>query len=49
MVDASGSALQHVIKNKPFLIKPNHHELGELFGVEISTVEDVFTVWKKIN
>ena len=41
VVDASGSSLQHVIKNKPFLIKPNHHELGELFGVELSTVEYV--------
>ncbi|HDR7866402.1 1-phosphofructokinase [Bacillus wiedmannii] len=48
VVDASGSALQHVIKNKPFLIKPNHHELGELFGVEISTVEDVLPFGRKL-
>ncbi len=48
VVDASGSALQHVVKNKPFLIKPNHHELGELFGVEISTVEDVLPYGRKL-
>ena len=48
VVDASGSALQHVVKNKPFLIKPNHHELGELFGVEISTVEDILPYGRKL-
>ncbi|QHG36147.1 1-phosphofructokinase [Bacillus paranthracis] len=48
VVDASGSALQHVVKNKPFLIKPNHHELGELFGVEISTAEDILPYGRKL-
>ena len=48
VVDASGSALHHVVKNKPFLIKPNHHELGELFGVEISTVEDILPYGRKL-
>lgn len=48
VVDASGSALQHVIKNKPFLIKPNHHELGELFGVELSTVEEILPYGRKL-
>ncbi len=34
-VDTSGEKLKNVLRYKPFLIKPNHHELGELFGQEI--------------
>lgn len=35
VVDATGELLLKVLKYKPFLIKPNHHELSELFHVEI--------------
>ena len=31
-VDATGDLLLNVLKYRPFLIKPNQHELGELFG-----------------
>lgn len=41
VVDATGDLLKNVLKYKPFLIKPNHHELGEIFSVEIKTVEDI--------
>ncbi|MBR0484185.1 MAG: 1-phosphofructokinase [Oscillospiraceae bacterium] len=34
-VDASGELLKKALAYKPFLIKPNHHELGELFGVKL--------------
>ena len=33
----------------PFLIKPNNHELGEIFGVEICEKEDVVTYAKKLQ
>ena len=36
-VDATGDLLLNVLKYKPFLIKPNHHELGDVFGVEVKT------------
>lgn len=39
-LDAKGEALQSSLAEKPFLIKPNHHELGELFGVTITTMEE---------
>lgn len=39
-VDTSGEALLFVLKNKPFLVKPNIDELGELFDVEIKDYED---------
>ncbi|MDM5189406.1 1-phosphofructokinase [Bacillus sp. DX4.1] len=48
VVDASGSALEHVVQKKPFLIKPNHHELGELFQKKLSTVEDIIPYGKKL-
>ncbi|SEN74948.1 1-phosphofructokinase [Lihuaxuella thermophila] len=41
VVDAAGTALLHVVKHKPFLIKPNHHELGELFGVTFQSVNEI--------
>lgn len=34
-VDASGELLKKTLAYHPFLIKPNHHELGELFGVKL--------------
>ncbi len=34
-VDASGDLLKKSLAYHPFLIKPNHHELGELFGVKL--------------
>ena len=41
VVDASGELLVNVLKYKPFLIKPNDRELGEIFGVNISTYDGV--------
>lgn len=41
VVDASGSLLLNVLKYKPFLIKPNNHELGEMFGVKASSSADI--------
>ncbi len=41
VVDATKDLLVNVLKYKPFLIKPNNHELGEIFGVELKTKEEV--------
>ncbi|MDF2680407.1 MAG: pfkB [Brevibacillus sp.] len=40
ILDAKGTALGNALAEKPFLIKPNHHELGELFGVSVETTEE---------
>lgn len=37
VVDASGKLLLNVLKYKPFLIKPNNFELGEIFGTVVDT------------
>lgn len=39
IVDATCGLLLNVLKYKPFLIKPNHHELEEMFGVRIERGE----------
>lgn len=41
VVDASGDLLKNVLSYHPFLIKPNHFELGELFGVKTESKEEV--------
>jgi len=48
-VDATGKLLLNVLKYRPFLIKPNSHELGELFGTEIVTDEDVVRYSEKLR
>ncbi|MCM1127460.1 MAG: 1-phosphofructokinase [Lachnospiraceae bacterium] len=40
VVDASKDLLVNVLEYKPFLIKPNHHELGEIFKVKLNTREE---------
>lgn len=41
VVDASKDLLINVLKYKPFLIKPNNFELGEIFGTELSTATEI--------
>lgn len=40
IVDASKELLTDTLIYRPFLIKPNHHELGEIYHTEIKTKED---------
>ena len=49
VVDATGELLLKVLKYRPFLIKPNHHELAELFNVEIKNEEDIIHYAKKLK
>ncbi len=49
VVDATRYLLLNVLKYKPFLIKPNNHELGEMFGVELKTEEEIISYAKKLR
>ena len=49
VVDATKDLLVNVLKYHPFLVKPNNHELGEIFGVELKTREDVIPYGKKLQ
>lgn len=41
--------LVNVLKYHPFLIKPNNHELGDIFGVEIRERDQVAPYAKKLQ
>ena len=49
VVDATKDLLLNVLPQQPFLIKPNNHELGEIFNVELSTRTEVIPYAKKLQ
>lgn len=49
VVDATKDLLLNVLKYKPFLIKPNNHELGEMFGVTLNSDEEIETYARKLQ
>ena len=49
VVDATGELLRSTLSYRPFLVKPNHHELGELYGVTLTTKEDVAQYAKSLR
>ncbi len=49
VVDATKDLLLNVLKYKPFLIKPNNHELGEMFGVKMKTEDEIISYAKKLR
>jgi len=49
VVDATKDLLLNVLKYHPFLIKPNNHELGEMFGIVCKTDEDIVHYAKKLQ
>lgn len=48
VLDTSGPALKKLIHTKPFLMKPNDEELGELFDTTIKTKQEAFHYAKKL-
>lgn len=49
VVDATKNLLLQSLKYKPFLIKPNNEELGEIFNVEIHTKEDAYVYGRMLK
>lgn len=48
-VDATRDLLMNVLPYQPFLIKPNNHELGEIFDVELKKRDEVVPYAKKLQ
>ena len=48
-VDATKDLLVNVLKYHPFLIKPNNHELGEIFGRVLKTDEEIAGCARKLQ
>ena len=49
VVDATRDLLVNVLKYHPFLIKPNNHELGEIFGKVLESEADIVEYAKKLQ
>lgn len=49
VVDATKDLLMNVLEMKPFLIKPNKHELEEIFKVKITSTEEIFHYARKLR
>lgn len=49
IVDARKNLLLNVLKYNPFLIKPNNHEISEIFGLEIKTTEELIFYGRKLK
>ena len=49
VVDATGDLLKNVLEEKPFLVKPNIHELEEFFNVNFTGKEQVLPYAKELQ
>lgn len=49
VVDAEKTLLEAVLEYKPFLIKPNHHELGEIFGRQLTDKVEIARCAKELQ
>lgn len=49
VVDSTGDTLRRALPHHPFLVKPNHHELGDLFDVKIDSKEKAAAYGKRLQ
>ena len=48
LIDTTGEELKNALPYQPLLVKPNHHELAELFDTTFETDEDILPYGKKL-
>lgn len=48
VIDTTGKDLLNALPQKPLLIKPNNHELAELFDVEFKTLDDILPFGERL-
>lgn len=49
ILDTAGDSLLKAAEYAPFLIKPNHYELGQLFGVDLVSRQEVIPYGRKLQ
>ncbi len=49
VIDAEGALLRKTLGFKPFLVKPNHLELGDLYGVKLHHLEEIEPYARKLQ
>ncbi|MEF2968428.1 1-phosphofructokinase [Paenibacillus sp. M1] len=48
VIDTTGEALLRALSHRPLLVKPNHHELAELFGVRLDSEEVIIACGRRL-
>ena len=48
VIDTTGESLMRTLKEHPLVVKPNHHELADLFGVKLNGIPDIVKYGKKL-
>lgn len=48
VIDTTGESLRKAVAEKPLVVKPNNHELADLFGVEFNGIDDIVKYAKKL-
>ena len=48
VIDTTGESLLKTLPENPLVVKPNNHELAELFGVELNSIDDIVKHGKKL-
>lgn len=48
VIDTTGSDLMNALSDKPFLVKPNNHELAELYQTTFDSVKDILPYGQKL-
>ena len=48
VIDTTGESLLKTLPENPLVIKPNNHELAELFGVELNSIDDIVKYGKNL-
>lgn len=49
ILDSNLQNLTSCLEYRPFIIKPNHHELGEIFDIELNTIDQIVYYAKKLQ
>lgn len=48
VIDTTGESLLKTLPEQPLVVKPNNHELAELFGVELNSIADIVKYARKL-
>ena len=48
VIDTTGESLRKTLAEKPLVVKPNNHELADLFGVEFNGIDDIVKYGRKL-
>ncbi|MGG5315991.1 1-phosphofructokinase [Enterococcus sp. AZ072] len=48
VIDTTGEDLMDALSKKPLLVKPNNHELAELYNTTFNSIEDIFPYGRRL-